>query len=675
MAARGPAPAPAAASVSSTPNEADIAALVGMGFPRDRCLAALQACHNKQEPALEWLLSHAQPSPSPPPPRQSPAPAAAAAAPTRPAPSAAASKPPVATAAPLSKLSPAEQKALEQREAKRLELLRLLEEETAAKQAKAKAKAAAAAPPARAPAAQAAAAKKPAPSASASSSSLPYVSASAIPAAAPAVAAAPVLTAEQQKLAKIEEARAAEAERVAFTRLRTQRRLEAESKLRSVSATLASLRSNYDALRFQGIVTMLRKIIDKVVQDRGADDKFRRIPLDNAKVEQTLVRPIGALWILKQVGFVESVEGGASASGGSNGSGAAPMDTSEGDSNAAPTAEQRVLYLPANKVDIVALQKLSATLGQQLAAQSSAIPGLFSQMAASQRYSVEQMYHLALELRTIVHNIIVSTDEADQHAAMSDDNGGASASAFASASSSARRGKDTIGKNFRTLDKHESAYRNRIKPLAESKRILAELGFVLDPHDLTRQFLIVPAERVDEEGVRRYQIILRELHGIIRELAPSTPIAVGLQQMCKANRQQPMSKFIHLLLTALRLVIDNPHEQKFHKIVLSKVQAKIGSGPRQQVSGMAEFVRLFDFQPMSAPPDADPNEWASAGRVALTYPGFDVETLRLRTDELERNWQALLEKSVGHGRKEEGGGKWTHRERGAIHIRTIKHAC
>jgi hypothetical protein len=119
--------------------------------------------------------------------------------------------------------------------------------------------------------------------------------------------------------------------------------------------------------------------------------------------------------------------------------------------------------------------------------------------------------------------------------------------------------------------------------------------------------------------------------------------------MCAANRQQPMAKFISLLLTALRLVIDNPHEQKFHKIVLSKVQAKVGSGPRQQVRGMAEFVRLFDFQPMAAPPDTDPNEWASAGRVALTYPGFDVELLRLRTEELERNWQALLEKSVRRG--------------------------
>ena len=620
-----------------------------MGFPRDRCLTALQACQNKQGPALEWLLSHAQPS-SPPPPRQSPAPAAAAAAATRPVPTASASKPPVAaaaTAAPLPKLSPAEQKALEQREAKRLELLRLLEEETAAKQAKAKAKATAAAPPARAPAAQtAAAAKKPAPAAPIS-----YVSASAIPAAAPAAAAAPVLTAEQQKLAKIEEARAAEAERVAFSRLRTQRRLEAEAKLRSVSATLAALRSNYDALRFQGIVTMLRKIVDKIVEDRGGNDKYRRISLDNAKIEQTLLRPIGALWILKQVGFVESVEGGASASASSNGSGAAPMDTSEENSDAAPTGEQRVLYLPAEKVDLGALQKLSTTLGQQLASQSSAIPGIFSEMAASKRYSTEQLYLLALELRTIVHNIIVSTDEADQHASMSDSDGSASAS---SASSSGRRGKDTIGKNFRMLDKHEGAYLHRIKPLVESKKILAELGFVLDPHDKNRQFLIVPAERVDEEGVRRYQIILRELHGIIRQLAPTTPIAVELQRMCAANRQQPMAKFINLLLTALRLVIDNPHEQKFHKIVLSKVQAKIGSGPRQQVRGMAEFVRLFDFQPMAAPPDTDPNEWASAGRVALPYPGFDVELLRLRTEELERNWQALLEKSVTTRMEESG---------------------
>ena len=100
------------------------------------------------------------------------------------------------------------------------------------------------------------------------------------------------MTDDEKKLASIQAEREAAAERVRMSKLRVQKRLEAEQRLRSLPDVLSSLRANYDPLRFTSIIQMLRKILEKIVADQGKADKFRRIPLDNPKLELTLVRPM-----------------------------------------------------------------------------------------------------------------------------------------------------------------------------------------------------------------------------------------------------------------------------------------------------------------------------------------------------------------------------------------------
>ena len=125
-----------------------------------------------------------------------------------------------------------------------------------------------------------------------------------------------------------------------------------------------------------------------------------------------------------------------------------------------------------------------------------------------------------------------------------------------------------------------------------------------------------------------------------------------------------------MFLEALHRIVADPHEQKYHRIALPKLQAKLGAGAlnpsAMHIKGLEEFVRLFGFKPVdsdAASPktaaavmddvesksDSNGSSSSSSSRgsgvVALPYPGFDVELLAIRADELERNWDALLEQS------------------------------
>lgn len=614
-----------------------------MGFDESRCVASLKVKSDRNE-ALEWLLAqdaaaeqqkHApQPKPTVAAVRK---PNVAAVKPA--APASAASRPSAhsygasSVVAPLQSLNLNEQKALEQREAKRVELLKLLEQEAAEKAAKARAKATKTTPVTTKT--TVAAAKK----------SAPASSASAIPAAAAAAATArdDPLTPSEHKLAQIAADRAVEVARVRMAALRVQKRLSAERQLTDIATVCRALRSNYDALRYDGILHMLRRIVDKVVADDGRTEKFRRIALANPKLELTLVRPIGAIWILKQAGFEETIVDNADR-----------MTDVDADAFV-PREEERVLVLPTKKVDLNRLRQVSHTLTQQSAMQASQVPAIFDEIIASHAYSTEAVYHLALELRLIVQNIIISTDEIDDvRHADADSAAAASATAMsdvtaASSSSSSRRTAVGVNANFRTIDKHESSYVNRIKPIRESKRILALLGFVLDEHDSNRQFLTVPFDQLVSDGVKRYQVILRDLNAIVVRVRCSTPIALGVRTFAASNRRQPASKFVSILLDAIRLVVADPHEQKYHKIVLDKVQSKIGNDAKHVVHGMTEMAQLIGFQPVQR--TSTEAETSAAGdidtrRVALKYPGFDEDQLKMRLDELETNWAATLEQAA-----------------------------
>ena len=665
-----------------------------MGFERARAIQALAAKSNKED-ALDWLLeqdaqqaaakakSAAKPAATQPgkpvaaqPAKPAGAPAAAASKPavTKPAAtasSAAAAKPVAASSssvkpassassssassltAPLKKMTLDEQKAFDQREKKRLELLKLLEQEAEEKLKKAKERAAAAATVNQAVRSN----SGPVKSASSSSSSSSSSSVAAPPSATPSASSKAEQTAEEKKIQQIAEARAAQEERVRLAQLRVQKRLEAEKNLKSVDQVCKMLRANYDALRYESILQMVRRLLEKIIADGGKTEKYRRIPLANPRLEQTLVRPIGAVWLLKSVGFVEEKVKDAD------------RTVNEEDAllpEGSPLEEQRVLILPAKAVDLKKLQALSTKLAAMLQSHSSIIPSVFAEMLASKKYTIEQVYHLALELRMITQNIIVSTDETDLlRSQQEEDEAGevktddSSMEDISAAKVRAARRAESTNKNFRTLDKHEVSYTHRIKPIAESKKILAELGFQLDPHDLTKQFLVVPYETIARQeddsgqpvGLKKYQTILRELNQTILQLQPQTSIAVGLKELCAQNRRKPTEKFVELVQNALKTILLEPHAQKYHKLRLDKLQSKIGSKEAEQIKGMAGFLKLFGFEPR---PDAETGV-IDEKRVALEYPGFDETQLKMRYEELNARWSELLAQAAA-----EAGGASQH---------------
>jgi len=410
--------------------------------------------------------------------------------------------------------------------------------------------------------------------------------------------------------------------------------------------------------------------------------------MNNPKIETEIVRPIGAAWILKHAGFEEKVVEGDDG-----------MDTSDDSATAQGQQEEhRILYIDRSRIDLKRLESIRTHLSKLLRAQHSDIPKIFQQILANPSYSREQVYHFGVELRKILENICVSCDEIElSHANESrmnntdqmDMNGaGAGVAATLSTWTSASNASGDVNRNFRTLDKRSSLFQHRIKPIKESKQILALLGFELEPHDATRSMLIVPQRTLEDPshgGVGRYQIMLREVRSILAQLAPTTPIAQALEELCRKNRQKSMRKMMELLLVALRAITATPHEQKYHRINLEKFQAKIIRESNAPVKGLPKFLQLFGFEKNTQEQESNsvdmemddeeeekksyeqkpPSHSTSTSSlidahvVRIPYPGIDVELLELRTDELEQNWKRLLERSAQEQGKTSADSTWS----------------
>jgi len=76
--------------------------------------------------------------------------------------------------------------------------------------------------------------------------------------------------------AHLDAERAMEAERRAASQTRIQKRLAAESKIKSIDQALGLLRESYDAFRLEKIITLLVKILDNLIRDKGVQGNSGR---------------------------------------------------------------------------------------------------------------------------------------------------------------------------------------------------------------------------------------------------------------------------------------------------------------------------------------------------------------------------------------------------------------
>jgi len=117
-------------------------------------------------------------------------------------------------------------------------------------------------------------------------------------------------TQKQQAAAKaMRAAKAADEKKQKELKLRNAKRHQAESKLQGIQDALDYLVSNYSVDRVRETLTLIVKVGKRILKD-PKEPKFRRIKLSNQRVQRAIVRPLGAMYIMRKLGFEES-EGGA----------------------------------------------------------------------------------------------------------------------------------------------------------------------------------------------------------------------------------------------------------------------------------------------------------------------------------------------------------------------------
>lgn len=86
----------------------------------------------------------------------------------------------------------------------------------------------------------------------------------------------------------------------------TKRRLQ-ESKIGGFDSALKHLFDNYSIERVKETLSLLLKICTRILKNQD-EPKFRRIKLSNKLIQRALVRPLGAMILARELGFVEDDE-------------------------------------------------------------------------------------------------------------------------------------------------------------------------------------------------------------------------------------------------------------------------------------------------------------------------------------------------------------------------------
>mmetsp|Transcript_29038 Transcript_29038/g.49225 ORF Transcript_29038/g.49225 Transcript_29038/m.49225 type:complete len:486 (+) Transcript_29038:240-1697(+) len=88
---------------------------------------------------------------------------------------------------------------------------------------------------------------------------------------------------------------------------RTARRKEEELKIKGLDAALKHLQENYPPERVTETLTLILKIVKKVLKEPN-ELKYRKINLLNKRIQKAIVRPLGSMIIMKEFGFTQKDE-------------------------------------------------------------------------------------------------------------------------------------------------------------------------------------------------------------------------------------------------------------------------------------------------------------------------------------------------------------------------------
>jgi len=229
------------------------------------------------------------------------------------------------------------------------------------------------------------------------------------------------------------------------------------------------------------------------------------------------------------------------------------------------------------------LSKALARFEKELQTTVTVIPELVKRI--SQNQTKENIYFALVELRNTLANVVSFPEE----------------------------------RNFRSIDITSSMYINRLAIIPEIVQIFKEFGYKPEKNGI---FLVV-----EDPDVSMFEAGYNDASALCNLYGPQTDIYVATGNLLEENKIKRTSKFIEKLGGALKRVIDDPHEQKYHKINLQKFLANLGD----DVNGFIEFLRLFSFKVHK-----------DRTYAKLTYPGYDLELLQLRYAELNRSWNEVL---------------------------------
>jgi len=230
------------------------------------------------------------------------------------------------------------------------------------------------------------------------------------------------------------------------------------------------------------------------------------------------------------------------------------------------------------------LQEEAKRLGTFLNQTATIVPAVLSQVPKT--IPIEVKYFSCVELRKILGNVLTLPGE----------------------------------RNFRTVDTQSDTYQKRLAPVPQVVQLLSEFGF--KPTGADGRYLVI--EEADLK-LAHIQSGLNDLNDVISRLAGSTPIFKATLALISKN-PTTAAAVVEKLQAAIKRILADPHEQKYHKFKLEKFFKATG-----QVEGGRGFLSLFGFE-------VD----IISGIAKLPYPGLDVELLRLRLEDLTRSWDDAL---------------------------------
>lgn len=377
---------------------------------------------------------------------------------------------------------------------------------------------------------------------------------------------------ETQNIAEsVQRERKEDEERIQQYFARKGKRLTEETKLKDVTTALAYIKEAYGVSRHDFVCSLVSKLLTNIV-DNLNEPKYRTLNTQHEKIEKLVLRTVGGSFIMRKAGFEEQ-----------------DVDILPDDFAGIKRNKRCILQL--NSPNKSTLKSVIKTCTSSSKKSVTVIPKVFGKIN-SKKVNVEARYFAAQVLRNLFSNLLSSPDDRD----------------------------------FRGIDTKSKAFKKRLAPISECLEILKKMGY--EPPTENSIYYEYKPESVDADLI---ESAVNDLAGIINELGSKTPIFEKQKELITNDTtytsKRPIKDFIELVEVCVNNLIETPHEQKFHKLNLDKIQKKTGIALKDAQT----YIQLFSF-------DID----TTTNTANMAYPkGFDIDLLRRRLADSKRAWEYM----------------------------------